>query len=336
VRAAVFVKGGELLQVRDLPDPEPDPDEVVLRVHRCGICGTDLHFTEGHEYGAPPGFVVGHEMGAEVVAVGKDVEQLKVGDHVVPHPVRGCGKCVECLSRSPYFCSQMQLAMGGFGQYMKTNWMACARMPQTLSLADAALIEPMAVGLMGMERNPFPIGSKIAVVGAGAVGLTSIYWARRCGAGKIVAIATSRQREGLARAMGADAFLTTGDTVIQELTEELGGLADVVIECAGVPGSLGMSVDMVKPRGSVTVLGLCYHPDPWVPAIPILKEVKLHFAVGTTLDMFERAADYLSAGHTEPLQMVTATVSLTELPEMFESLRHRNKQCKVTLDPWAP
>jgi (R,R)-butanediol dehydrogenase/meso-butanediol dehydrogenase/diacetyl reductase len=332
--AAVFIKPGEPLQIETLPDPEPGPGEVVLRVHKCGICGTDLHLTEAHAFTVPAGFIAGHERGAEIVAIGKDVSRLKVGDHVVPHPMRGCGRCADCVAGSPYFCRQAQMAMGGFGQYMLTSEMVCARMPRSLSLADAAIVEPLAVGLAGIERNPIPPGANVLVIGVGPIGLASIFWAKRTGASRILAVATSRQREGLARKMGADSFITMSDTLVNEVMEEFGDLADIVIECAGAPGILEKSVALVKPRGSVTVLGLCTHADPWIPAVAVMKEIKLQFVVGTTLQQFTTVADFLSAGHVEPVDMVTDTISLGELPTMFEALRQRTTQCKVLVDPW--
>ncbi|MFY9328624.1 MAG: alcohol dehydrogenase catalytic domain-containing protein [Georgfuchsia sp.] len=335
MRAAVFIKAGQPLELQDLPEPTPGPGEVVLRVERCGICGTDLHMTEGHAMAFPPGFIPGHESGTEVVAVGKGVDTLKIGDHVVPHPMRGCGKCADCLAGSPYFCSQTSMCSGGYGQYMVTGAATCVRLPKTLSLADAAIVEPMAVGLLGIDINPFPPGARIVVLGAGPIGLASIFWARRTGAGRIVAVASSRRREALAQTMGADAFYTMSDTLTAELTEYLGGSPDVVIECVGNPGMIDKAVEIVKPRGSVTVLGLCVHSDPWMPAMALVKEVKLQFAVGTNLKQFTHVADVIAAGHVEPLAMVTDTISLDQVPATFEALRARTSQCKVLINPWA-
>src|SRR5580658_1125835 len=109
MKAAVFIRPGSPLEIQDVPDPTPGPGDVVLRIDHCGICATDIHFTEPHAHTVPSGFIVGHERGAEVVAVGAGVENLKVGDSVVPHPMRGCGKCGPCLSGSPYYCKQAQI-----------------------------------------------------------------------------------------------------------------------------------------------------------------------------------------------------------------------------------
>src|SRR5690606_7425651 len=132
----------------------------------CGICATDLHLT-APGFAAPPGFIAGHERGAIVEAVGPNVERLKIGDHVVPHSARGCGRCDKCTAGTPFLCSQMAMNMGGFAQYMTCPEHVCVRVPMSRSLADAALVEPLAVGLLGVQRNPLAVGAKVAVLGTG-------------------------------------------------------------------------------------------------------------------------------------------------------------------------
>jgi (R,R)-butanediol dehydrogenase/meso-butanediol dehydrogenase/diacetyl reductase len=252
----------------------------------------------------------------------------------VPHNSRGCGRCAECLAGTPFFCARSEMNMAGFAQYMACGEAFCAKLPVSLPLDDAALVEPLAVGLHAVELSAMPVGARVAVLGAGPMGLAAMFWARRAGAGRIVAIATSRQREAIARGMGADAFLTLGDDLASEVTEALGGAADLVIECAGVPGAIARAVELVRPRGTVTVVGMCSHVDSWTPAFGMLKEVRIQFAVGTSLAQFLTVADALSAGHVEPRLMVTDTVPLAGLPQAFEALRGNSAQCKVLVDPW--
>lgn len=329
MRAAVFIKPGQPLEIQELPDPVPGPGEVVLRIERCGICGTDLHFTEGHGIVYPANFVPGHENGAEVVALGKGVDHLKIGDPVVPHSTRGCGTCAECLAGSPFWCPQVNYNMGGFAQYKTSVASACIRVPAGLSLKDAALVEPLTCGLHGVMVAGMKPGADVLVIGAGPIGLAAIFWARRAGAGRIVASARTTQREDLARAMGADAFFP-----MDELAAQLSTPPEFVFECAGVPGVIVKSVELVAKRGTVIGLGACFHPEAFIPANAMMKEVTLRFAVGTTLKEFQIVADTLAAGHVEPLAMVTDTVSLDELPRAFEALRSRSTQCKVLVDPW--
>ena len=335
MKAAVFIEAGKPLVIQDLPDPTPGRGEVVLKIEYCGICGTDLHFTEAHDHTYPTGFVAGHESGATVVALGYGVENLKVGDHVAPHPNRGCGHCIECLSGKPYWCSQMSYNMGGYSQYMLSSAASCAKLPKTLSLADAALVEPLSVGLLGVEVAAIFPGAKIAVLGAGPIGLAAIYWAKTLGAGRVAAGAGSRRRADMALEMGADSFYVIDNDFVGNIIEDLGGRPDVVIECIGVPGMIDKACNLVKPRGTVSVLGLCMAADPIMLSAPLLKELKLQFAVGTSLHQFRTAANRLDSGHIEPRAMVTDTVSLADMPAAFEALRERSSQCKVLVSPWA-
>jgi (R,R)-butanediol dehydrogenase/meso-butanediol dehydrogenase/diacetyl reductase len=235
----------------------------------------------------------------------------------------------------PFLCATMAMNMGGFAQFMACPEHVCVPMPSMMPAADAALVEPLAVGLMGVQRNPFPLGARIAVLGAGPVGLAAIYFARRAGAGKIVAIAPSRNKEALAYAMGADHFLTLGEDTAANVAEFLAGAPDCVMECAGAPSAIDRCIEMVKPQGSVTVYGLCTHTDSWRPANALLKEVKLQFVVSTSLEQFRIAADLLNTGNIEPRVMVTDTISLNSLPSAFEAMRTDHRHCKILVDPWG-
>jgi threonine dehydrogenase-like Zn-dependent dehydrogenase len=335
MRAAILRTAGQPLVLDTVPDPEPGPGEVVLRIVRCGICATDLQMAGEGAFAAPAGFILGHERGAEVVALGKGVEHLKIGDAVVPHNSRGCGKCADCLAGIPFFCAQAQMNMAGFAHYMACPEQVCAKIPGGLSLDDAALVEPLAVGLHATELVAAPTGARIAILGAGPMGLAALHWARRTGAGRVAMVATSRRREGVARGMGAEAFLTTGDDLTAELAEALGGAPDAVYECTGKPGTIAQAVDLVRARGTVMVVGMCTHHDPWIPAMAMLKELRIQFAVGTSLRQFRTVADSLAAGHVEPRLMVTDTIRLDALPERFEAMRQGAVDGKVLVDPWG-
>ncbi len=333
--AAVFKGPGKPLEIEHLPDPEPGPGQVLLKIVRCGICATDILMSGDNAFTVPNGYVLGHERGAEVIAVGKGVERFKVGDHVVPHNTRGCGTCDDCRAGTPFFCKTMEMNMAGFAQYMVCDERFCARVPHHLSLADAALVEPLAVGLHACQLTGDLKGKKVVVLGAGPMGLAAIFWARQAGADRIATVATSRQREAIALGIGSDSFAINGPDLAGELAQALGGQADVVFEATGAPGTIAQSADLVRARGTVTVIGMCAHVDSWTPAWPMLKELRIQFGVGTSLAQFEQVAETLSAGHVEPRLMITDTVSMEQLPQAFEALKGPSAQCKVMLDPWA-
>src|SRR5665213_3270004 len=190
--------------------------------------------------------------------------------------------------------------MGGFAEYLKLPAGVAIKLPSTLSLADGALIEPMAVGLYGMRQVPIDSNSRILVLGGGSVALAAIWWARRLGAGRIVTASRSARRSEMALAMGADAFVAFGENDGPEIREALGGSPDIVVECIGASGFLAKAVQHVASMGQVLSMGFCTTPDALIPAIAASKGVTMRFPVGYALSDFERVARDLDRGHADP------------------------------------
>jgi (R,R)-butanediol dehydrogenase/meso-butanediol dehydrogenase/diacetyl reductase len=336
MKAAVFKRVGRPLAIERLDDPVPGPGELLLKVGRCGICGTDLHMTDGHAQTYPENTVIGHEFAGEVVALGKDVSGYKLGDVVAAMPVVGCGQCGSCRSGEPMWCEQGLVGIsGGFGQYALAKAHAAIRLPRSLSLADGALVEPLAVGLHGVALAGLAPGARVLVQGAGAIGLAAAFWARRLGAGRIAMTARSTRGEPFAGNMGVDHFLLAGEDLQVRVNAALGGAPEVVFECVGVPGMVAQAVNLVRPRGTVVILGNCMLPDTFYPAQAMFKQVRIQGSMVYSLREFETVAAVLDDGHVEPRSMVTGTVSYAELPQAFEALRRPGTQCKLMLDPWA-
>lgn len=336
MRAVVYEGPGRPFVLKDLPEPEPGAGEVILKVSRCGVCGSDLHMTSGHGgMTLPAGRVLGHEYAGEVVALGKGVEHLKVGDLVASVPLTGCGVCDACAHHHPALCANMRGMVGGFAEYVRAAAPGTIRLPQTISLADGALVEPLAVGLHGVALAKMRPGARVLVMGGGAVALAAIFWARRMGAGRIAAMSRSPRRAALALDMGADTFIASGEDEAARIAEALGGAPEVVIECIGVTGALEKCIQLAGRYGTVVSLGFCTAPDPVNPAWATLKEVRLIFSMHFTLPEFQFTADTLAAGHVEPRAMISDTISLDQLPAAVERLRGPNNDTKVQVDPWA-
>jgi 2-desacetyl-2-hydroxyethyl bacteriochlorophyllide A dehydrogenase len=333
MRAAVFHGAGEGLRIESLPDPEPGSGEIVFKIARCGICGSDIHMTNGHGMQYPIGMIPGHEYAGEVVAVGSGVTNVNLGDRVSVMPLTGCGRCAACRAGTPQFCDQMGANGGGFAEYAKAGAQQCILLPKSLTLADGALVEPMAVGYHGVAISGITPESKVLVLGAGPIGLCAVFWARRFNAARIAVAATSLRRSEYAYSMGADVFLDPERPVADAVIEALGGPPDIVFECAGVVGMLDQSVQVVRRRGTVVVLGICTVPDPFLPVTAVFKEVKLQFSITYSLSEFEAVARTFDAGHVEARSMISQTVPLSELPAFFETLHRSNNQCKVLVDP---
>jgi (R,R)-butanediol dehydrogenase/meso-butanediol dehydrogenase/diacetyl reductase len=333
VKAAVFKKLKSPLVVETIADPTPGEGEVVVEVCRCGICGSDLHITEDPIFGAQSGTVLGHEYSGRVMAVGKGITRTKVGDHVAVFPVHGCGKCATCLAGIPAWCSQMRIDGGGYGQYSLAEEHQLIRLPKSMSLEDGALIEPMAVSLHGVALAKPQPGARVLIIGAGPIGLAAAYWSKHMGAGRIAVTAGSNRRAELALKMGATHFIDPANASPEAVNAALGGPPDIVYEAVGKVGLIQKAIEYVKVRGTVIVLGLCTPPDTFMPFQFVSKEVTLQASAFYEVREFEVAADVLDKDPETPRAMVTDIVDLTNMPAMFEALRHRSTQCKVLVDP---
>ena len=181
MKAVTFQALHTPLAFESLPDPTPGEGQVVVKVGRCGICGSDLHMTEDAAYGCQHGDVLGHEFAGEVIALGRGAEGLKTGDLVSVIPLRSCGRCEHCRKGEVQWCEAFGLQGGGYAEYALTRPNQCVKLPADLSLADGAIIEPLAVALHGVNLSGLKKGDKVLVLGAGPIGLAVAYWARRMG-----------------------------------------------------------------------------------------------------------------------------------------------------------
>jgi (R,R)-butanediol dehydrogenase/meso-butanediol dehydrogenase/diacetyl reductase len=334
MQAAIFDALNQPLRLVELDDPEPDRYQVLLKICRCGICGSDLHITQDPVFGARVGDVLGHEFSGEVLEVGAAVTHLKVGDQVTAAPLFGCGDCDSCHRGEPAWCAQMRLTGGGYAQYATLAARQCRKLPWGISAADGALAEPLAVALHGVLQARMEPGDRVLVVGAGAIGLAVAYWARRLGAGSVVVTDLHRHQEQRALALGATAFLTAEDDLARQARDRLGGEPDVVFECVGKPGLIDQCIGLVRPRGTVLVLGLCTTRDHFDAFRAISKEVRITMSVFFSMREFEVAIDALDKGRHAPQALISETIALADLPTAFEALRQRTSQCKVLVDPF--
>jgi (R,R)-butanediol dehydrogenase/meso-butanediol dehydrogenase/diacetyl reductase len=333
MKAAVFHALNRPLAVEAIADPKPAPDELVIKVGRCGICGSDLHMTTEPLFGIQPGAVLGHEFSGEVVELGARAKGFKTGDRVAVAPLRGCGHCPSCLAGEPAWCAQMMLQGGGYAEYATATDRQCLRLPESTSLADGALVEPLAVALHGMALSCLEPGARVLVLGAGPIGLGVAFWARRRGAAKVVVGDLVTAQAELAHIMGATGFVEVDARAVENVRAALGGQPDIVFECVGKPGILAQALEHVRPRGTIVMLGLCTTPDSFVPFAAVQKEARFVASAFFNMREFQAALDVLDGGHAPPRAMVTETVALDAMPAAFEGLRKRTHQCKVMVAP---
>ena len=325
------------LAFEDVPDPVPGAGELVIEVGRCGICGSDLHMTQDAAYGCQHGDILGHEFAGEVVALGTDDGEgfagHKVGDLVSVIPLVSCGACESCRRGTVQWCEQFGLQGGGYAQYAVTRPNQCVPLPADLTLADGAIIEPLAVALHGINLSGMKTGDRVLVLGAGPIGLAVAFWARRFGAARVAVQDIEPFQKDRALQMGADVFVVDPANPVESAERGLGGKADIVFECVGVPGLIDQAVSQVRASGTILLLGLCTKPDT-LHTFPMLsKEVRLVTSAFFTVPEYVAALAALEAGAIEPRLLVTDTITLADTPEVFESLKRRSGQCKVLIAP---
>lgn len=334
MRRAIFHRPGEKLAIENVSVPDPGPGEVLIRIDRCGICGSDLkmtdpaspaHFAEG----AAPG----HEYAGTIAALGAGVEGFRIGERVTAFPVGGCGHCAACEDHDPYGCASCTYLMGGFSEFTVAQAALVSRLPANLTFEDGALVEPLACGAQSARLGRVGPASRVLVLGAGATGLAATFWAARSGCENIAIVATTDRRRPIADAMGARHFLRAGDDLPARTADVLGGPPDVVIECVGSAGIIGTGVECVAPRGTIVSSGMCFDPDVLPTGIATMKQVDIRFSMAYRMEDFRRALDALHAGHLEPRAMVTDTIPLSALPDMIETLRSDRSHCKVMVTP---
>lgn len=339
MRSAVFHSAGQPLLIETLPDPVPGPGDVVMKVHSCGICGSDLHMTAGHAPGFdfPPGSVPGHEYAGEVVALGVGVVGLEIGDRISALPFTGCGHCLACNAGSPSHCPGFRGLGSGFSEYAVVSERTSIKLPEALDYDTGALIEPLAVGLHGVAMAAIKPGANVLVMGAGPIGLAAAFFARSMGAGKVAVAASSRRRESFAQNLGVDRFIVAeqGQSLADAALQAFGAQPDVVLECAGQAGCIEQAIHTVRPAGTVVVLGFCTTPDSFVPAVAVWKEVSLRFSNTYTLSEFTHVAHALAGQARTMRSMITSNITLDQVPTVFEALRQPSDQCKVIINPWG-
>ncbi|HWP66076.1 MAG TPA: alcohol dehydrogenase catalytic domain-containing protein [Candidatus Limnocylindria bacterium] len=322
MRALRAAAPGELV-LDEVPRPDPGPDDVVVRVRACGICGTDLHWYHG-AFPAPP-VCPGHEIAGEVAAVGSAVRALREGDAVALEGVIGCGECAACRSGSYHLCGALGIVgltvPGGFADYVRIPARHCFRTSAGLAPAIAALSEPLAVAVHGVRLAPVSIGARVLVLGAGTIGLMAVLAARAGGAGEILVTARRPQQREAARQLGADRVF--GDTDRDALAAAARETpVDVVIETVGgTADTLDVAIGACRAGGTICVLGVFTGTQPIAPTALVAKELTLRGSmVYNRRDGradFEITQDLLAREHARLERVVTHRVPLAEAARGF-------------------
>lgn len=313
-------------EVVDLPDPTPGPDQLVIRVTACGVCGSDI---KAQPF-APPGMVMGHELGGEVVAVGSHADSWREGTIVAVLPVISCGSCHYCRAGLVSHCPEASYIgmgpAGGFAQYAAVPARHCFALPVEVPAGYSALVEPFAVGLHGVHSAEIGPGDDVLIVGAGGVGLTTLVWALQKGSVRITVADPDPQRRNSASSMGAT-------DVLASVSEAELEAYDAVVECVGRPELVQACQPALRPRGRLVVSGACAEPTTIEPITALLKELTIRYSVAYSTDEFREVIAAFSDGDIDPTPTVGPKFELDHIAEAFAAVRGAQAQGRVSVRP---
>lgn len=342
---SAVLHGAKDLRLEQRPVPELLPGQVLIRVHRAGICGTDMHYFK-HGYCGPfvpsRSFVLGHELVGEVRAVADRVTRPAVGDRVTVNPARACGFCDYCKSGRGNLCPHTTMLGsasttpprdGGFAHFVAVHADQCFVSPRELDDGVAAMMEPLAVAVHAVKRAGSVSGKSVLIFGGGPIGLLVTMAARASGASPVVLsdIIASRRQNSLK--LGADAVLDPASPSLLERVHELtpDGF-DVAFEAAGAPTALRQAFDLVRPGATIVQIGTIGTADVPVPANQLmLREIQFigSFRYG---NVFGEAIRLAASGRLNLQPLVSRVFPLSQVSEAMEAAFARENVLKVQIE----
>ncbi|MFT6643702.1 MAG: (R,R)-butanediol dehydrogenase/meso-butanediol dehydrogenase/diacetyl reductase, partial [Patiriisocius sp.] len=268
MKAAVFSKPGEPLTIQEVARPEISDDEMLVKVARCGICGTDIHASRKGPFMAPPNTIFGHEFSGEIVEVGKNITAFTVGDRVTSLPFIG-DKTIG-----------LGQITGAYSEFVKVGEALVVGLPDGIDDQQGALVEPLAVGLHSVKMAGSIAEKDVLIIGAGPIGLTCAIWCRFFGAKNVVISEMSPARLDMAKEFGFTDFVNPKEDVSAQFMAIAGAAPEVQFECVGAVGLMQECITRAPKRGLIMGIGVCDNPDTIVPLMAFGKELRIQWAVG--------------------------------------------------------
>ncbi len=338
--AAVYHSPGRVV-VEERPVPRPGPDQVLLEMDHCGICGSDIHMLlDG--WGDKPGLVAGHEFSGTIAALGSGVEGWTVGETVVGGPSPKCGRCRRCLEGKPSQCENRGGSIvdghdGAFAGYVLVRASALLRLPPGLTAREAALAEPLAVALHGITRSGVTAGDSVMVIGVGPIGALSIAALVARGIGPICAVEPGPRRQQLAADLGATEVLDPAEleTFPPWEPERIAArAAHVVLECSGKKLAMEAGFQQVRRGGTLALVGAGIEQPSFDPNRFILNEITVVGSFIYDQGGFEEALTLLaSEGFPTHLLIEAEDIPLDRLSDALVGLAEGRYAGKVMVVP---
>lgn len=326
---AVKIAGPRKLEEFETQSPEPDGNKVIIRISLCGICGSDLHYWEaGCGMGGVGDLIMGHEFCGVIVDPGSR-KDLSTGERVTALPLDPCGHCETCRSGFPNIClNSLKRSIpgnnspGAFAEYLKLRPDMVRKLPDSISDAEASLIEPSAVALHAVHKASLEAGDRVLIIGAGAIGLLCAAWAKISGA-SLVAVSeiNAMRRSAVAEMIDIDAVYDAGDPEIaRKMKKESKGGYEAVIETSASDAGIDTALKALKWHGRLALAGVSMKPQKINTILYLLKEIEQKAAIGYLPAEFDLAAAFISGKKLKVGNMITGTVGFKEIQNAFERL----------------
>lgn len=334
MKQAIMYKPGEV-SFRDVPVPAVGPDQIKVRMKRIGVCGSDIHVFHGkHPYTSYP-VVQGHEVSAEVVELGSEVKDFKVGDKVTIQPQVVCGKCYPCTHGMYNACEELKVmgfqTTGMASEYFVTEAAKALKLPDNMTYEEGAMIEPLAVAVHAVRRYGDVTGKKVLVLGGGPIGNLVAQAAKAMGASQILLSELSSARLEMAKKCGIDVVNPAKDDLLEKIIETFGpDKADVIFECIGINATMKQAIDYARKGSDIIVVGV--FGDLGSINMGFIQDHELRL-IGTAMYRVEdyvKSIELTGAGLINLESLITHTVSFANYPEAYEIIeKNKDNAMKV-------
>ena len=332
------------LDVVDVPMPRPGPDDVLIRVEACGICGSDVHGYDGSSGRRIPPVVMGHEAAGTVAAMGSNVSDLREGEHVTFDSTVYCGHCEYCLKGEMNLCSNREVLgvsttefrrAGAFADFVVVPRRIVYPLPESVSFSQAAMVEPLSVAVHAVAVSNLPANGTALVVGAGMIGLLVLQALREAGCSNVIVSDIDDSRLQLATELGATVTINakTAD-VPAEVKRHTGNEGvDVALEAVGSTPTVRAAIESVRRGGTVTLIGNIA-PTVEIPLQTVVsRQLRLQGSAGSAGE-YPQCIDMLARGTVDLKPLISMVAPLEEGPKWFDRLHAREANLmKVILTP---
>ena len=326
----------------DAPRPDCAPDEVLIRVAACGICGSDVHGMDGSSGRRIPPIIMGHEAAGTIESVGTEVSDWAKGDRVTFDSTIYCGECGFCQNDQVNLCDNRRVLgvspgdyrqHGALAEYVAVPARILYPVPDSLPFEQAAFVEPVSIALHGVGRLPIKGGETAVVVGAGMIGMLVIQALKAKGVAKVIAVDLDPKKLEAAKSLGADETVISDDKAAVTIQNMTGGGADIAMEVVGISPTLDLAIACLRKGGSLGLVGNLAAKTDFALQAVVTRELTLYGSCacnGEYAEALERIAD----GTIKVTPLISAIAPLSEGATWFDRLYAGEEDLlKVILQP---